>query len=109
MARAKQNCRKHDSTQVSLSRTIRSFKLPIDSSLGRCDESLDYAREFQVSPLPGELRRVLRTGRRQEDSPVVELAAPEFRGPRATFLVDPSSDVNLVKLHFLRQNMIIKP
>ena len=48
-------------------------------------------------------------GRSQEDSLVVELTASEFRGPRETFLVDPGSDVNLVKLHALRQDMIIEP
>ena len=97
------------SSPASLSRTIRSFKLPIDSSLGSCNESLSYTKVSQVHPLPGELRRVLRTGRSQEDSPVVELTASEFRGPRVTFLVKPGFDVNLVKLHALRQDMIIEP
>ena len=35
VARAKQNCRKHKHSSVSLSRTIRSFKLPIYSSPGQ--------------------------------------------------------------------------
>ena len=44
----------------------------------------------------------------QEDSPVVEVTASEFRAPRATFLVNPGSDVNLVKLRALRQDMIVE-
>ena len=34
---------------------------------------------------------------------------PEFRGHKSTFLAHPESDVNLVKLHALRQDMIIEP
>ena len=94
--------------QIDLSRTLRSFKLPSDSSLGRCDESLNPTRAPQVASLSGELCRVLRTGRGQKDLPVVKLTAPEFQGHTANFLVDPGSDVNVVKLHALRQEMLIE-
>ena len=59
-------------------------------------------------PIPREFSRVLRAGRSQEDSPVVELEAPEFRNPRASFLVDPGSDINLIKLRALQKEIIIE-
>ena len=59
-------------------------------------------------PIPREFSRVLRAGRSQEDSPVVELEASEFRNPRASFLVDPGSDINLIKLRALQKEIIIE-
>ena len=64
-------------------------------------------RASKICSLPRELRRVLRAGRTQEASPVVKLVAHEFRNSKASFLVDPGSDVNLVNLHTLRQETII--
>ena len=36
------------------------------------------------------------------------MVAPEFRNPKTSFLDDSRSDVNLVKLHALRQETIIE-
>ena len=37
------------------------------------------------------------------------MSAPEFRNSKASFLVDPGSDVNLIKLSALRQELILDP
>ena len=60
-----------------------------------------------VGSLLGGPKRILRTGREKEDSPIVKLTAPEFMHPTARFLVDPGSDVYLMKIKALKGAIIV--
>ena len=52
---------------------------------------------------------MFQTKSKTEDLPVVQLSAPKFRKKKASFLMDPGSDVNLIKLSALRSELILVP
>ena len=87
MGGARKNDCERDASYVHFSEPTREFKLPTDSPPGRRYESSKPQRASKIFSLPRELRRALRAGHTQEDSPVGELVAPEFRYPTASFLL----------------------
>ena len=82
------------------------FKLFSGPPSGRHDES-HAERLSQNETVSGGPKWVFRTRLHKEDSPVVQLNAPEFREGKALCLVDPGSDVNLIKLQAWRGDLIV--
>ena len=94
--------------KIKLSRTIEGFKLNADCWSGRDLGSQSSEASTAEKPV-AELYRVLRAGRESKDSPVVKLYSTKFRNHSAEFLVDPGTDMNLIKTEALLPELELDP